>query len=85
MDSGVVVANGQLTFKGAPRDFRVWAGSAVHIALFAHGPANATDNHMRAQQLLTRQAPALGAPGLGIGAQAGFLAAVSKFDIVSCK
>jgi hypothetical protein len=85
MDSGVAGANGQLTFRGALRDFRVSAGSAVHVVLFAHGPANATDNRVRAQQLLTPQAPALGAPGLGVGAQAGFLVAFAKFDIVSCK
>ena len=85
MDSGVAGANGQLTFKGTLRDFHVSAGSAVHVALFAHGPANTTDNRVRAQQLLTPQAPALGAPGLGTGTQAGFLVAATKFDIASCK
>jgi hypothetical protein len=85
MDSAVAGANGQLTFKGTLRDFQVSAGSAVHIAPFAHGPANTTDNKVRAQQLLTPQAPALGAPGLGIGTQAGFLVAATKFDIDSCK
>ena len=85
MDSGVAGGNGQLTFKGTLRDFHVSAGSAVHVALFAHGPANTTDNRVRAQQLLTPQAPALGAPGLGVGAQAGFLVAFAKFDIASCK
>jgi hypothetical protein len=85
MDSGVAGANGQLTFKGTLRDFRVSAGSAVHVALFAHGPANSTDNRLRAQQLLTPQAPALGAPGLGVGTQAGFLVAAMKFDIAFCK
>jgi hypothetical protein len=85
MDSAVAGANGQLAFKGTLRDFHVSAGSAVHVALFAHGPANTTDNRVRAQQLLTPQAPALGTPGLGIGTQAGFLVAATKFDIDSCK
>jgi hypothetical protein len=85
MDSGVAGANGQVTFKGMLRDFHVSAGSAVHVALFVHGPANTTDNRVRAQQLLTPQAPALGAPGLGVGTQAGFLVAFAKFDIASCK
>ncbi len=85
MDAGVAGANGQLTFKGALRDFRVVAGSAVHIALFAHGPANATDGRERARQLLTPEAPALGSPGLGVGAQNGFLVAAAVFDISICK
>lgn len=85
LDSGVADANGQLTFKGSLRDFRVSAGSAVHIALFAHGPAVTTDNRERAMQLLTPQAPGLGAPGLGIGMQKGFLVAGVMFDIASCK
>jgi len=37
MDSAVAGKNGALTFKGTFRDFRVSAGSAIHIALFAHG------------------------------------------------
>jgi hypothetical protein len=38
MDGAVAGANGQLTFKERLRDFHVSAGSAVHVALFAHGP-----------------------------------------------
>jgi hypothetical protein len=85
MDAGVAGANGQLTFRGALRDFQVVAGSAVHVALFAHGPANTTDGRERARQLLTPEAPALGAPGLGVGTQNGFLVAATMFDISVCK
>jgi hypothetical protein len=85
MDSAVAGANSRLTFKGGLRDFQVSAGSSVHIALYAHGPANATDNLARARQLLTPETPALGAPGLGVGTQHGFLVAGAVFDIGSCK
>ncbi len=85
MDSAVAGASGRLTFKGTLRDFQVSAGSAVHIALFAHGTVNTTDNHARAQQLLTPETPALGSPGLGLGTQKGFLVAATMFDIASCK
>jgi hypothetical protein len=85
MDSAVAGTNGQLTFKGTLRDFHVSAGSAVHIALFAHGPASTTDNRERARQLLTPEAPGLGAPGLGVGVQKGFLVGAVIFDIDSCK
>lgn len=85
MDSAVAGDNGQLTFKGTLRDFHVSAGSAIHVALFAHGPANATDNHARAEQLLTPESPALGAPGLGLGTKKGFLVAATMFDIATCK
>jgi hypothetical protein len=85
MDSAVAGNNGRLTFKGSLRDFHVSAGSSVHIALYAHGPANPTDNLARARQLLTPETPALGAPGLGVGATKGFLVAGAVFDIASCK
>jgi hypothetical protein len=85
MDSAVAGANGRLPFKGRLRDFQVSAGSSVHIALYAHGPVNETDNLARAKQLLTPETPALGAPGLGVGAQHGFLVAGTVFDIGSCK
>ncbi len=85
MDSAVADANGQLTFKGTLRDFQVSAGSAVHVALFAHGPVSTMDNQERARQLLTPEAPALGAPGLGLGTQKGFLAGAVQFDIAACK
>ena len=85
MDSAAAGANGQLTFKGTLRDFRVSAGSAVHVGLFAHGLANTTDNRGRAQQLLTPESPALGSPGLGIGTKKGFLVAATMFEIPSCK
>jgi hypothetical protein len=85
MDGGVAPANGRLTFNGMVRNLRVSAGSAVHIALFAHGPASTTDNRELARQLLTPQAPGLGAPGLGLVTQKGFLVAGIVFDIDSCK
>jgi len=85
MDSAVAGTNGELTFKGTLRDFRVSAGSSVHIAVYAHGPVNVTDNRERARQLLTPETPALGAPGLGIGTTKGFLVAGAVFDIGSCK
>ena len=85
MDSAVSGSNGRLTFKGALRDFHVSAGSSVHIALYAHGPVNSTDNQARARQLLTPESPALGAPGLGIGTAKGLLTGGAVFDIDSCK
>ena len=85
MDSAVAGSNGELTFKGTFRDFRVSAGSAIHIALFAHGPVSAEDNQERARQLLTPENPGLGAPGLGLGAQKGFLVGAVMFDIPSSK
>jgi hypothetical protein len=85
MDSAVAGTNGQLTFKGMLRDFHVSAGSAVYVELFAHGPASTTDNRARARQLLTPEAPVLGAPGLGVGIQKAFPAAIAIFDIQSCK
>ena len=85
MDSAVSGRNGHLTFKGTLRDFHVSAGSSVHIAVYAHGPVNSTDNQARARQLLTPESPALGAPGLGIGAPKGFLSGGAVFDIGSCK
>lgn len=85
MDSAVAGDNGELTFHAKLRDFRVSPGSAVHLALFAHGPASTTDNQERARQLLTPEAPGLGAPGLGLGTQKGFLVGAAIFDIPSCK
>ncbi|HEY3841156.1 MAG TPA: hypothetical protein VGL72_31510 [Bryobacteraceae bacterium] len=85
MDSAVAGNNGQLTFRGMLRDFHVSAGSSVHIALYAHGLANPTENLARARQLLTPETPALGAPGLGVGVTNGFLVAGAVFDIGTCK
>jgi hypothetical protein len=85
MDGGVAGSNGQLTFRGMLHDFQISEGSAVHIAIFDHGPANTTDGRARARQLLTPEAPGLGAPGLGVGTQKGFPAAFVIFDIASCK
>lgn len=85
MDSAVAGTNGELRFKGTLRDFRVSAGSSVHIAVYAHGAVNVIDNRERARQLLTPETPALGAPGLGVGAPNGFLVAGAVFDIESCK
>jgi hypothetical protein len=72
MDAGVAGADGRLTFKISLSSFQISAGSAVHVAIFDHGPANTTDNRARARQLLTPEAPGLGAPGLGVGTQRGF-------------
>lgn len=85
LDSAVSGENGQLTFKGTLRDFHVSAGSSVHIAVYAHGPVDLTNNQERARQLLTPESPSLGAPGLGVGAPKGFLVAGAVFDIGSCK
>ena len=85
MDSAVAGDNGQLTFKGTLRDFHVSAGSSVHIAVYAHGPVDLTNNLARARRLLTPESPSLGAPGLGVGAQKGFLVAGVVFEIGSCK
>ena len=85
IDSAVSGGNGQLTFKGMLRDFHVSAGSSVHVAVYAHGAVNSTDNQARARQLLTPESPALGTPGLGVGAQKGFLVGGVVFDIDSCK
>jgi hypothetical protein len=85
MDSAVAGDNGELTFQATMRDFRISAGSAVHLALFAHGPVSATDNQERARQLLTPQNPVLGAPGLGLGVQKGFLVGVTMFEIGACR
>lgn len=85
MDSAIAGDNGELTFQATLRDFRISAGSAVLLALFEHGPASTTDNQERARQLLTPQAPGLGAPGLGVGTQKGFLVGAATFDIGSCK
>ena len=85
LDSAASGDNGQLTFKGTLRDFHVSAGSSVHIAVYAHGPVDLTNNQARARQLLTPESPSLGAPGLGVGAPKGFLVAGAIFDIESCK
>jgi hypothetical protein len=85
MDSAVAGPNGELTFQATMRDFEISAGSAVHLVLFAHGPADTNDKQERARQLLTPENPALGAPGLGLGTQKGFLVAVVTFDISSCR
>lgn len=85
LDSAVSGDNGQLTFRGTLRDFHVSAGSSVHIAVYAHGPVDLTNNQARARQLLTPESPSLGAPGLGVGAQKGFLVAGAVFDIGACK
>ena len=85
MDSAVAGAHGRLTFRGSLRDFRVSAGSSVHVAVYAHGPANSVDNRERARQLLTPETPVLGAPGLGIDAPKGLLVAGAVYDIDTCQ
>jgi|SRR5690242_8333365 hypothetical protein len=85
MDAGVAGPNGELTFQAALRDFEVSPGSAVHLILFTHGPVSTTDLQERARQLLTPENPVLGAPGLGVGTEKGFLVGFIKFDIDSCK
>lgn len=84
MDSAVAAADGRLVFKGSMRNFRISLGSAVHVVLFSHGPADTTDNRERARQLLTPESPGLGAPGLGVE-QKGSLVAGVAFDITACK
>lgn len=85
MDAGVAGPNGELTFRATLRDFEVSPGSAVHLILFTHGPVSTTDLQERARQLLTPENPVLGAPGLGVGTENGFLVGFVKFDITSCK
>jgi hypothetical protein len=85
MDAGVADPNGELTFQATLRDFEVSQGSAVQLILFTHGPVSTTDLQERARQLLTPENPVLGAPGLGVGTQKGFLIGFIKFDIASCK
>jgi hypothetical protein len=85
MDAAVAGPNGELTFQGTLRDLKISPGSAVHLVLFAHGPASTTDLQERARQLLTPENPGLGAPGLGVGTQKGFLVGFIKFDISSCR
>jgi hypothetical protein len=85
MDSAIAGPDGELTFQATMRDFKVSAGSAVHLALFSHGPANTTDLQERARQLLTPENAALGEPGLGLGPQKGFLVGAAMFDIGSCR
>ncbi len=85
MAGAIAGPDGELTFQASLPDFEVSAGSAVHLALFSHGPANTTDLQERARQLLTPEAPALGEPGLGLGTQKGFLVGVVIFDVSSCK
>ena len=85
MDAAVAGPNGELTFQGTLHDLKISPGSAVHLVLFAHGPASTTDLQERARQLLTPESPGLGAPGLGVGTQKGFLVGFIKFDISSCR
>jgi hypothetical protein len=85
MDAGVAGPNGQLTFQATLRDFEVSAGSAVHLILFTHGPVSTTDLQERARQLLTPENAVLGAPGLGVGPEKGFLVGFVRFDIASCR
>jgi hypothetical protein len=85
MDSAVAGDDGELTFQETLRDFEVSAGSALHLVLFAHGTANTTDLQERARQLLTPEAPGLGAPGLGIGAPKGSLVGAAIFEIPACR
>lgn len=84
MDSGVAGPDGRFVFRGTLRNFRISLGSAVHVVLFTHGPADTADNRERARQLLTPELPALGAPGLGVepkGSPAGSVV----FDITACQ
>jgi len=59
IDSAIAGPDGELTFQATVRDFKISAGSAVHLGLFSHGPANTTDLQERARQLLTPENPAL--------------------------
>jgi hypothetical protein len=68
MDSLIADASGSAAFTGEVRGLKLSSGSEVHLPVFGHGPANADDNRLLARQLLTPEAPMLGAPGLGVPA-----------------
>lgn len=57
--------SGKREFAADLPDFRISSESHIHLSLFGHGMANDSDGRFRARQLLTPQAPGLGAPGLG--------------------
>ena len=83
MDGAIAGPNGRLHFTGNFHDLRFSHGSTVWIIMFEHGPASATDNRFLARQLLTPQAPVLGAPGLGASADGtvGHGVALAAFNI----
>jgi hypothetical protein len=63
---GTVAKNGGWAFFGGKiKDLKLSSKSQVWVAIFGHGPAVTGDNKKLGRQLLTPQAPALGAPGLG--------------------
>ncbi len=80
MDSAVADDDGEVRFFARLQHFHVSRGAHVHVGAFVHDPAS-SDNKVRARQLLTPEAPGLGAPGLGVGPQKGFLAAAAVFYI----
>ncbi len=80
MDSGVADEDGQARFSAKLQDFKVSKGALIWLFIFVHGPASA-DNEARARQLLTPEAPGLGAPGLGLLVRKGFGAGVAVFNI----
>jgi len=65
MDGTVAEASGVARFTGRFRGLQFSHGSAIHLAMFGHGPASTTDNRFLARQLLTPQRPPLGPPGEG--------------------
>lgn len=80
MDSAVADQFGTARFSARLQDFHFSQGAHVHLVVFRHGPAS-NDNYARARQLLTPEAPGLGSPGLGLGAQKGFMAGGAIFHI----
>jgi hypothetical protein len=65
LDSAVAPRHGALYFAGQVRGMRLSSGSQVWLFIGAHGKADASDNRVRARQLLTPEDPPLGVPHLG--------------------
>jgi hypothetical protein len=80
MDSAIADEDGEARFSAKLQNFKVSKGSLIWLFVFTHGPAS-TDNQERARQLLTPEAPVLGAPGLGFFVRKGFGAGLAVFNI----
>lgn len=65
MDGVIADDAAETEFSGSFRDLRLTNGSKVHLPVFGHGAASATDNRLLARQLLTPQLPIFGAPAMG--------------------
>jgi hypothetical protein len=64
MDAVIAGRSGRATFSGNFRNLKLSHHSMVWLIVFGHGKAS-SDHRFLARQLLTPQAPVLGAPGLG--------------------